>query len=408
MKYNILFISHERKMGGANFALLELIKNLKNAGNNISVVVLYSGCPIDVELKKMGITTFPCLFGWWQQPEYWSKALKIVFQFMHWLQWISVFRISRFVKKNRIQIIHSNSSVIDIGAQVAHKTGCKHVWHFREFGKADYRLEYMYSEGRLIHYIGQHSDMVVFISKALQNYYADIAKKCRNIMVYDGIIPKESKCLPFYDDVKISSKHVFEFLVAGNITPGKNQKLVLEALLVLINELHVSEEKFCVHFAGAETSLQESKRYGALMREYINSNNISNVIFHGFVEDMSQLREHIDAEIVPSMSEAYGRVTLEAMMGGNLVIASDSGSNLELVGDNNNGLLFEQNDAKSLAIQMKYAMEHSCEEYRRRAYQYVHEFHTQEESCQRIQNVYDEIMSGDKKSEESIADFDNI
>ena len=115
----ILFISHERKMGGANFALYELVKELQDAGNQVSVVVLYKGCPIDKELKKGGIKTFPCFFGWWQQPENWSFFLKWAFRLLHWLQWISVIRISKFVRKEKIQIIHSNSSVIDIGAQVA-------------------------------------------------------------------------------------------------------------------------------------------------------------------------------------------------------------------------------------------------------------------------------------------------
>lgn len=403
MKYNILFISHERKMGGANFALIELIKNLKDAGNNVFVVVLYSGCPVDIELNKMGISTFPCFFGWWQQPEYWPKILKLVFRFIHWLQWISVLRISRFVRKNQIQIIHSNSSVIDIGAQVARKTNCRHVWHFREFGRADYRLEYMYPRERINDYIGKYSDMVIFISKALQESYADLAKKCHNIMIYDGIAvmsEKEKNTAGLQRYLLTENKRCpYSFLVTGNISPGKNQKLVLEAVDCLIHKMNMDKQSFEVHFAGAETALQESKDYGILLRKYVKDHELSNVVFHGFVRDMNQLREDIDAEIIPSVCEAYGRVTLEAMMTGDLVIASDSGSNPELLQDNHNGLLFKSNDAEDLAQKMGYAMKYSCNEHRKHALEYVYAIHTRDDACRKVQEVYSQIFNRDEESE---------
>lgn len=169
--YNILFISHERKMGGSNHSLVELAKGLQDLGNHVSVVILYRGCPIDKKLRDMGIETFPCFFGWWQQPEDWPYVLKLAFRILHWLQRISVMRISGYVKRNNVDIIHSNSSVIDIGAQVAAKTGCKHVWHFREYGKEDYRIEYMCGKKTSLDYVSGNSDMIVFISNALYEYY---------------------------------------------------------------------------------------------------------------------------------------------------------------------------------------------------------------------------------------------
>lgn len=395
--YRILFISHERKMGGANFALLELAQNLQNAGHDITVVVLYSGCPIDRELKRAGIKTFPCFFGWWQQPEYWSPILKAGFRVLHWLQWLAVIRISRYVRKQKIQIIHSNSSVVDIGAQVAHKTGCRHVWHFREFGKEDYRLEYMYSRNKVIDYIHDNSNMIIFISDALQNAYADVAGKCPHRMIYDGIVPRSvisSERAPLV--FKHSGRNLpYQFLVTGNISPGKNQKLVLEAANILVNEMKVKKEDFCVHFAGAETALEESKAYGKAIREYILENHLENVILHGFVKNMNQLRQQIHAEIIPSVSEAYGRVTLEAMMACNLVIASDSGSNPELVGEPGNGLLFKSNNANDLALKMKFAIENACTQYIERAYEYVYRVHTHEAACKAVEDVYEQVMGND-------------
>ena len=44
--FRVLFVSHERKMGGANVSLYELVKELRKMGIEASVTVLYRGCPI--------------------------------------------------------------------------------------------------------------------------------------------------------------------------------------------------------------------------------------------------------------------------------------------------------------------------------------------------------------------------
>lgn len=392
--YNILFISHERKMGGANHSLVELVKGLQDLGNNVSVVVLYRGCPIDQKLREMGIQTFPCFFGWWQQPKDWPYVLKILFHLLHWLQKISVIRLSRYIKKNCIDIIHSNSSVIDIGAQTAAKTGCKHVWHFREYGEADYRLEYMYGKETSMSYVYKNSDMIIFISSALYESYRNFLDDKKSRIIYDGIVSdkmdKLESNIPARKEKE--SKCTFTFLVTGNISPGKNQELVVEAVNVLVNQMGIDSHRFQVYFAGATTSLTESKRYMREMQSYISQKSLNNLFFLGYVKDMDCLRSKVDVEIIPSQSEAYGRVTLEAMLSHNLVIASDSGSNPELIGKNEHGLLFRNNDVNDLAMKMLQAMDSDNVDCKKRAFEYVRKAHRQEESYRKVQSIYKSIF----------------
>lgn len=394
MAYNILFISHERKMGGANHSLVELIQGLRDHGNNVSVVVLYRGCPIDKKLHEIGVETFPCFFGWWQQPQNWPYVLKLAFRLLHWFQRFSVIRISGYAKKHHVDIIHSNSSVVDIGAQVAAKTGCKHVWHFREYGEADYRLEYMYGKDRSLDYAYKNSDMIVFISNVLYESYKQFADYTKTRIIYDGIVSKEMVKIESPKLVQKTRKegHVYTFLVTGNISSGKNQKLVVEAVHVLINQMGVDSHKFQVYFAGATTSLAESREYMQEIQFCISQYNLSNLFFTGYVEDMELLRTKVDAEIIPSKSEAYGRVTLEAMLSHNLVIASDSGANPELIGENEHGLLFSNDDADDLAMKMVKAMDDDNAEYIERAYEYVRRVHRQEDSYRKVQDIYRTIL----------------
>lgn len=393
MAYNILFISHERKLGGANHSLIELVQGLRKLGNNVSVVVLYRGCPIDKKLRELGIETFPCFFGWWQQPKEWAFPMKILFRALHWAQRFSVMRLARYVKKKKIDIIHSNSSVIDIGAQTAAKTGCKHVWHFREFGEADYRLEYMHGRQQSMDYAYKNSDMIIFISTALFESYKPYADSAKTRIVYDGIISAgasgEAPPQPLHDAGE--KENVYTFLVTGNISPGKNQKLVVEAAHILVERMGIRKCRFQIYFAGALTSLAESKRYMKELRRLIGYYGMDNLFFTGYVDDMARLRSQVDSEIIPSMSEAYGRVTLEAMQFHNLVIAADSGANPELIGQNEHGLLFQGNNADDLAAKMLQAMTDDLTECIENAYEYVGRVHRQEESCHKVQEIYDYI-----------------
>ena len=56
-----------------------------------------------------------------------------------------------------------------------------------------------------------------------------------------------------------------------------------------------------------------------------------------------------DIICVCSYGEAFGLTTIEAMLSGALVVASDSGANSELIQDKINGLLFKCDDCLELS-----------------------------------------------------------
>ena len=383
-------------MGGANHSLLELVEGLRKLGNNVSVAVLYRGCPIDRKLRERGFRTVPCIFGWWQQPEDWPVLMKAMFRLLHWTQKITVRRIVRYVKREHIDIIHSNTSVIDIGAQAAALAGCRHVWHFREYG---YGLEYMYGRDKSMTYAYQNSDMIIYISNALYEFYKPYADIHKTRVIYDGIVP-ENPPVPLHDPLKETpseEKKPYIFLVTGNISPGKNQKLVVEAAHILISRMGVGKSRFRVYFAGATTSLAESRNYMREIASFIKLHDLDNLVFMGYVENMPELRSRVDAEIVSSQSEAYGRAALEAMLSRNLVLASDCGASPELVGRNERGILFRNNDVNDLARKMLDAMNPDHNECLDRAYEYVIKVHSQKESHRKVHDIYEYIT--DKKQE---------
>ena len=69
----------------------------------------------------------------------------------------------------------------------------------------------------------------------------------------------------------------------------------------------------------------------------------------GQVSNLYELRKKIDIELVCSKSEAFGRVTLEAMLHQIPVIGARAGGTAELLCDNETGLLYELYNYKELS-----------------------------------------------------------
>lgn len=381
---SVLFISHERKMGGANLSLFELACEMKKKGVKVYVAVLYRGCPIDIRLRSAGIETVPCLFGWWQQPADWNMLYKGAFRILHSIQFFTVKKLCRFIRQKNIGIVHSNSSTIDIGVQAAKRTNCKHIYHFREFGYYDYNLEYIFDRRNVETYINNNSSINIFISKALAETYNNITNK---VVIYDGIA---ADC--FFSNDKKRTDGVVHFLVSGNLISGKNQKIVLEAAAIL--NQNGFKDKFFVSIAGTSTDLKESQQYEKELKQIKEEKYLENVEFLGYITDMKKLREDVDAEIVPSLCEAYGRVTIEAMAARHIVIASDGGANTELIDNGVTGLVFEKDNALNLAEKMKYAIinDTECRYMADEAYEYARQRHMYEKNTQQIYEIYKRLI----------------
>lgn len=384
-KLRILYLSHERKMGGANYSLFELVREMKRRGHSVHVAVMYKGCPLDVKLKEEGIKTFPCFYGWWQVPANWNFILKSGFSLLHRMEFLAVWKLRRYVRKNNIDMIHSNSSCIDVGAKVAKSAGIKHVWHFREYGEPDYNLVYMNGRDKSISFVKKNTDKVIFISKALRNFYSDMDDVNIAEIVYNGVSERFLVKSKAYNETPV-------FLSAGNLSPAKNQLLTLQAAKILLDSgIH----NFQLKLAGESTSLLESKLYKEELIRFIEENRMENVEMLGYVKDMTKLRQKTDVEIVASVSEAFGRVTVEAMLAGNPVIASDAGANPELIENGVTGLIFHTMEAESLAAKMRYLIENRemIPSMGENALNYAADRYTISRNAENIERVYSGVCS---------------
>ena len=127
----ILFVLHERNLGGASRSAVTLMTELKERGHEVYAVLPIRQGQVYPKLKELGIPTRVVFFGWQSMPAYWNGFLKAGFRFLYATEDFAVRRIMWIIRRDRIQIVHSNSSVIDAGARAACLCGVPHVWHIR-------------------------------------------------------------------------------------------------------------------------------------------------------------------------------------------------------------------------------------------------------------------------------------
>lgn len=197
----------------------------------------------------------------------------------------------------------------------------------------------------------------IFISQAVKN---DIVKNFyindSNIIIYNSL-PQDNvddvAGLRFLHRYKIN-KHVFVLVVPGVINAAiKGHFLFVEAFKLFIDKRNLSAASIRVIIAGDGPDLEKLK---VLISKYELSDYF---ILNGSMQnkDLLSLFNVVDLVVVPSISEGFGNVIIEALMQQCLILASDTGGIPEIIEDGKNGLLFRSNNIDSLAERLTYVYE---------------------------------------------------
>lgn len=315
----VLFISNYANLYGANKSMLKLMLILKRQ-HNVTPILLVSGeiGAIGMACRQNGITVYNHNFrNRTVHDDIRYKCLrKLTRYIMRLFDAISVYRFLH--KKNvSFDIVHSNSSIIDIGYYLAKWNHVPHVWHIREFLKDDYHEEIVYSK-RTICEKYRRTDRVIAISNSIQDFVNSYGTGINCLRIYNGI----ELCDEY--DKKYCQDGVVNICAVGVISPGKNQMEIIRALTKLKIQ---SRKKIHLHIVG-----DGNEEYCENLKQFIAENDLRDiVIFHGYCNKVDELLKTMDIGIVSSEREAFGRVTIEFMSNYMAVIASDTGANSEII-----------------------------------------------------------------------------
>ena len=89
--------------------------------------------------------------------------------------------------------------------------------------------------------------------------------------------------------------------------------------------------------------------YYSVIDKFVESENLSDYVrFNGFINNINDIFEEYDVGVICSKAEGFGLVTVEYLLSGLAVVASDTGANPELLGNGEYGYLYHLGDIDAL------------------------------------------------------------
>lgn len=343
---NILLIpSDNSKTSGAFLSMVQLAKLLKSDYDcDVYVMIQRKGNGTEL-LTSNGIPVFyNRAFNWivsMEQEKNFSFRVQKVEKEV--LNWIAIKRLNTWLKKKNIDIVHLNTSWTYIGAISAHQCKIPVIWHIREFLEEDQHDEIW--DKQYGYELMSNSAKIIAISKSIYNKYANILPKDKLSIIYNGIDSDR-----FYrDNHVILNTEGVNILITGTISESKGQIQIIKACKCLVDS-HI--ENFVLHIVGIGNEAYTNKLQVLVKKLKLTDK----VVFHGFCGNTEQYYEKADITCVCSKAEAFGRVTIEGMLSGTLVIGAACGATEELIHNNKTGLLYEYGNERDLANKIKWVM----------------------------------------------------
>jgi glycosyltransferase involved in cell wall biosynthesis len=307
----VLFINHTNAMHGAETIMFEVMRARKKSGDTIFIVTPTA--------KESFLDTYIQHI----KPERWislpykmlGKNVLRSFFILLGYNLYACLRLIFFVKKNKIDIIYSNTSVNCIGALVAQLTKKKHIWHFHE--PIDKSYGWTNSLKHIYDMLLNKKTTIVFICKKQKNQWLQkIKNTAKSIVVYNPIKTLENNNI----NKKNTEELVFGYI--GNINQRKNITSLIQAFIQLSEKESTKQIKLKI--AGIATDAENKK-----IQELIDKSTVKNRIdMMGYTHDVSSFYSQIDVLTLVSYSEMMPLVVLEAMsMKKAAIVTTESGLN---------------------------------------------------------------------------------
>jgi glycosyltransferase involved in cell wall biosynthesis len=207
----------------------------------------------------------------------------------------------------------------------------------------------------------------IFISKAVKednvnNFYINK----NNIVIHNSLPEKISDDIigeQILEKLKIDRK-TFTIVVPGIVhAASKGQFFFVESFKTFVTQKKLMPSDIEVIIAGDGSDFEGLKKL-------VEKNELEEyVTLYGYMQnkDLLSLFKAINLVVVPSISEGFGNVVIEALMQQALVLASDTGGIPEIITHEKNGLLFKSNNIDSLVEKLSYVYDNRAKEIIKKA-----------------------------------------
>ncbi len=374
-----------------NYSVLQVLPHLNSGG-------LVSGAiEVSEALQKSGMRSFVASEGGRREREIIRTGGK-VFNFSlgsknPLIIFLNIYKLSRIIKKYKINIIHARSRAPAWSAYfAAKKMGIPFVTTFHGTYSIQNNLKKKYNS------IMVKADKVIAISSfinkhILSNYKIDQEKivtihRGINIEKYDYLKVSNERLIAFSKKFNIPEDS-FVILLPGRITRWKGHILLIEAISKLQRP-----DIICL-FVG---DLQGRNKYFAELNKTIDKFKLKNnfrIISNQ--SDMAVIYKLSNVVVSASLEpEAFGRVVAEAQAMGRPTVAVNHGGGPEIIIDGVTGWLFRPGDANDLAEKINKALNLNIDDRKKMSVKAIERAKlnfNNEMMCAKKLNIYAELVN---------------
>ena len=391
----VLYIAHSTlPSGGATKALYQLVKKIEKHGVE-PIIVVPDKKGIYEDWRKEGFRVISLNYRMNAYPP--VRNLKDLLLFFPrtigriFLNVKASEELCKIIQKEHVDLVHSNSSVVEIGRLAAAKLNIPHIYHVREYGDADFKMHYIPSKS-YAHLMMRQSNTICITEGIQKHHGLDKANrlKGKSVVIYDGVLPQQS--------VPTFSEKGNYFLFAGRLEPAKGLDFMLKGYCEYVKS---TSNPLPLKVAGH----QLRPGYLAMIKDYIHQNGLgAHVELLGPRSDIFDLMKEAKAIVIASPFEGFGFCMAEAMFNGCLVIGRDLTGTHEQF---ENGLMMHGkeiglrfNTTEELSESLKYVTDENSrtfDEMKNLAFATVNKLYTSQTCTMKIWNFYQSILNGDSK-----------
>lgn len=331
MKKKILFIHATLDVGGAEMMRFVLLRNIDRERYDIKICCIGKKGNIGKEFEKLGYAV--------DELEKNPDSLNILI----------TLKLARYIKKEQPHILHSSlfnanfhARLGNLFCRIPHVITEEHGEHkqykgvkFLPYKIADFLLAGL-------------TDFIICCSERLRQ---DISRSeclsfCKIVNIENCIDRGMYQVKAGREEIrkKHGIKGELVLILAASLKAGKGHDYFIDALKTIKDEGH----NFKCFFAG------DGPLRSALYRKCSDIGLSENIIFLGNIDNIADYLNASDMFVLPSFSEGLSVALMEAMTIGLCVIATDVGSNSDLVKTGFNGTLVLPGDANGLENALRY------------------------------------------------------
>ena len=390
----VLFLDHTAAISGGEIALSNLVHHLDSSKVKVIVVLGANGPLVERLRPAIDVHILPLSSNIATQKKdlLGLRSLLRIKDVFHLAKYI--FSLMRFIREQKIEIIHTNSLKSDIIGGLAGRLSMRRVvWHVRDRIEDDYLPKPVVRAFRFLSHIIPHY-VIANSAATLRTLHlpsgalatsipSGVEVNAKTAIVHDGTPAVEHMDKP-------SNQPTYQVGLIGRISPWKGQHIFIQAA-ALVNK-RFPHARFVI--IGA--ALFGEEQYDSEVRQLPSQLGIEHVVkFAGFRNDVNGALAELDLVVHASTKgEPFGQVIIEGMAAGKPVVATNGGGVPEIVEDGETGILVPMGDATAMAdaICQMLAFPEKAKEMGHRGRERVTQHFTLDQTARMVEAVYEEMF----------------